>query len=352
MSLSQRKMKLLNYNELLRLTFEDLNKRIANKNYVIEVTDFLNDTMKNINSLYRFNIKTTKIFLLSFVILFHTDIINDRKDDFAKKMSLYSSNLVYSFEEIYKKKLSIKTYKTFKENLDKYFIFFEKWKERDALILIRPMLQTCFTIDTYIEQLEKKEENKEKEILSLKNNLSKIIKNIKVIGGEKALEFYKSKKLPVFIDEKIFTDTEKVVRRAFWDVFEENIKEKNHKQVPELLKDIKKIIKDIVKDKTFINDLDININIEYISSIISTDQFIIDNIKKYMYYLISKLEKIQQPSEDKNTKIFLENINNMIEKEEKMGNILRYFFENYFQKLEKIKYITLYIKKKIKIETI
>lgn len=349
--LFKKKLKLLNYNELLRLTFEDLNKRIANKDYVIEVTDFLNDTMKNVNSLYRFNTKTTKVFLLSFVILFHTDIINNRKDDFAKKMLLYSSDLVYSFEEMYEKKLSIKTYETFNENLEKYFIFFEKWKERDALILIRPMLQTCFTIETFIEQLEKKEDT-ETEILSLKNNLSKLLHNIKLIGGVKGLEFYKNKKLPIFIDEKIFTDTEKVVRRAFWDVFEENIMEKNHKQVPELLKDIKELIKDVVKDETFINDLDININIEHISSIIDTTDFIIDNIKNYMYYLITKLEKIQQPSEDKTTTMFLENINKMIENEEKIEKILRYFFENYFQKLEKIKYITLYIKKNIKIETI
>ena len=349
--LFKKKLKLLNYNELLRLTFEDLNKRIANKDYVIEVTDFLNDTMKNLNSLYRFNTKTTKVFLLSFVILFHTDIINNRKDDFAKKILLYSGDLVYSFEEMYEKKLSIKTYETFNENLEKYFIFFEKWKARDALILIRPMLQTCFTIDTYIEQLEKKEDT-EKEILSLKRNLSKLLHNIKLIGGQQALEFFKNKKLPIFVDEKIFTDTEKVVRRAFWDVFEENIMEKNHKQVPELLKDIKELIKDIVKDETFVNDLDIHINIEHISSIIDTEDFIIDNIKNYMYYLITKLEKIQQPLEDKNTTMFLENINKMIEKEEKMEKILRYFFENYFQKLEKIKYITLYIKKNIKIETI
>lgn len=352
MKLSLMKMKLLNYNELLRLTFEDLNKRISNKHYVIEVTNFLNDTMKNVNSLYRFNNKTTKVFLLSFVILFHTNIINNRKDDFAKKMSLYSSDLVYSFEEMYEKKLSIKTYEVFKGNLDKYFIFFEKWKARDALILIRPMLQTCFTIDTYIEQLEKKEEDTEIEILSLKKNLSKLLHNIKLIGGKKALEFYKSKKLPIFIDEKIFTDTEKIVRRAFWDIFEENIKEKNHKQVPELLKDIKILIKNIVKNKTFIDDLDNNINTNYIESIIDTEHFNMNNIKKYFYYLISKLERIQQPSEDKVTKMFLNNINIMIDKKEKNEKILRYFFENFFQKLEKIKYLTLYIKKKIKIETI
>lgn len=352
MTLFQKKLKLLNYNELLRLTFEDLNKRIVNKGYIIEVTDFLNDTMKNVNTLYRFNIKTTKVFLLSFVILFHTDIINNRKDDFAKRMTLYSSDLVYSFEEMYEKKLSIRTYETFHENLEKYSIFFEKWKARDALILIRPMLQTCYTIETFIEQLKKKENVEREEILNLEQNLSKLLHNIKLISGENGLEFFKSKKIPIFIDEKIFTDTEKVVRRAFWDVFEENIIEKNHKQVPELLKDIKELIKDIVKDEIFINDLDININIEHISSIIDTKDFIIDNIKKYMYYLITKLEKIQQPSEDETTTMFLENINKMIENEEKIEKILRYFFENYFQKLEKIKYITLYIKKKIKIETI
>ena len=352
MSLFQRKLKLLNYNEMLRLTFEDLNKRIVNKDYIIEVTNLLNETMKNINTLYRFNKKTTKVFLLSYVILFHTDIINNRKDDFAKRMTLNSRDLVYSFEEMYEKKLSIKTYETFNENLEKYSIFFEKWKMRDALILIRPMLQTCYTIETYIDQLKGKENVKREEISDLEKNLSKLLHNIKFIGGEKGLEFFKNKKLPIFIDEKIFTDTEKVVRRAFWDVFEENIMEKNHKQIPELLKDIKKLIKDIVKDETFINDLDININVDHISSIIDTNDFIINNIKQYIYYLITKLEKIQQPSEDKNTTMFLENINKMIENKEKIEKILRYFFENYFQKLEKIKYITLYIKKKIKIETI
>jgi len=347
-----KKLKLLNYNELARLSFEDLNKRISNKNYIDEVNTFLNDVMKNVNTLYRFDKKTTKVFLLSYLILFHTEIINNRKDDFAEKIKLYSSDLVFSFEDMFKHKLSMKTYETFNQNLQKYFVFFEKWKQRDALILIRPMLQTCYTIEGLIQQLKLKDEIDNEKIANLEKQHKNLLQNIKVIAGSKGIECYNGRKLPVFIDEKIFTDTEKVVRRAFWDVFEENIQEKNNKQVPELLKDIKKLIKEVVKDETFINDLDISINIDHISAIIDTDEFIIDNIKVYIYYLISKLEKIQQPSEDKNTKMFLENINEMINKEEKLEKILRYFFENYFQKLEKIKYLTFIIKKNIKIENI
>jgi len=346
------KSKLLNYNELSRLSFEDLNKRIVNKDYVIEVMEFLNNTMKMVNTLYRFNKKTTKVFLLSYIILFHSEIINNRKDDFAKKMSLCSGEIVYSFEEMFEKNLSIKSYETFNENLEKYFLFFEKWKIRDGLILIRPMLQTCYTLETYIVQLKMKDVIPESDILDCERQLQRLVNNIKIIGGEQGLEFYNSKKLPIFTDEKIFTDTEKVVRKAFWDVFEENIKEKNNKQVPELLKDIKDLIKEMVKNEIFIEDLDIHINTDYIESIIDTEHFNIDNIKKYFYYLISKLEKIQQPSEDEVTKMFLSNINDMIEKKEKNEKILRYFFENFFQKLEKIKYMTLYIKKNIKIETI
>jgi hypothetical protein len=346
------KSKLLNYNELSRLSFEDLNKRIVNKDYVIEVMEFLNNTMKMVNTLYRFNKKTTKVFLLSYIILFHSDIINNRKDDYAKKMTLCSGDVIYSLEEMFEKKLSIKSYEIFNGNLEKYFLFFEKWKERDALILIRPMLQTCYTLETYIKQLKIKEDVEKNDILDCEKQLLRLVNNIKIIGGEKGLEFYKNKKLPIFIDEKIFTDTEKVVRKAFWDVFEENIKGKNNKQVPDLLKDIKDLIKEMVKNKTFIEDLDIHINTDYIESIIDTEHFNIDNIKKYFYYLISKLEKIQQPSEDEITKMFLSNINDMIEKKKKKEKILRYFFENFFQKLEKIKYMTLYIKKNIKIETI
>ena len=158
MTLEVKKQDLLNYNELTRLSFDVLNKRIANKNYISEVNTFLNDVMKKVNTLYRFDKKTTKVFLLSFVILFHTEIINNRKDDFAEKMKLYSSDLVFSFEDMFKYKLSMKAYETFNQNLQKFFIFFEKWKQRDALILIIPMLQTCYTIEGLIEQLKLKDE--------------------------------------------------------------------------------------------------------------------------------------------------------------------------------------------------
>ena len=172
-----KKLKLLNYNELARLSFEDLNKRISNKNYIDEVNTFLNDVMKNVNTLYRFDKKTTKVFLISFIILFHSETINNRKDDFAEKIKLYSSDLVFSFENMFKYKLSMKTYETFNQNLQKYFVFFEKWKQRDALILIRPMLQTCYTIEGLIKQLKLRDEIDNEQILDLENNHSNLLHN-------------------------------------------------------------------------------------------------------------------------------------------------------------------------------
>jgi len=356
-NIEKEKLVLLDYNELLRLSFDDINKRFVKKSYVHDVTLFLNKVMKNVNTLYRFNDKTTKVFLISYIILFHSEIINDRKDDFSKKLSLLTQTLVSSFEDLFEKNLSMKSYEVFHENLIKYYSFFEEWKKRDALILIRPLLETCFTIDLYIEELEKSEDkpNKEQDILDLKRQRTRILTNIRIMSGEDGLKFYKIKELPFFVDEKIFTDTEKVVRKAFWDVFEENLNEKKYSQVPELLKDILNLIKTIVKNENFLNDIHNNINIEVVSTSIENNHFIIDNIKLYMYYLIEKLTQLQQPSEDKNTKMFLDNINKMINDNNDLSKILRYFFENYFQKLEKIRYVMSYINKdkdNVKIETI
>jgi len=350
-NLKTQKSKLLNYNELLSLSFDDFNKRIIDKSYIHNVTLFLNEVMKKVNTLYRFDNKTTKVFLMSYIILFHSEIINNRKDDFSQKLTLYTQKLASSFEDLFKKNLSMKSYEIFHKNLREYYLFFEEWKQRDALILIRPMLETCFNIDLYIEQL-KKTENKEQDILDLERQKKRILTNIRILSGKSGLQFYKIKQLPIFLDEKIFSDTEKVVRKAFWDIFEENLNEKKYKQVPDLLNDIKELIKQIVNNEKFVVDFNNNIDIELVSSTIDNNQFVVDNIKVYIYYLINKLTELQQPSEDKNTKTFLDNINQMIDNNQDLGKILRYFFENFFEKLEKIKYVMSYINKKNKIETI
>jgi hypothetical protein len=349
--IKKKKLELLNYNELVRLSFDDINKRIVCKSYINNVKILLNEIMKKVNTLYRFSDKTTKVFLISYLILFHSEIINDRKDDFSKKISLLTLTLISSFEDLFKDNLSMKSYEVFHKNLLVFFNFFEEWKKRDALILVRPMLETCLTIDLYVKQL-KKLENKEQDILDLERQKKRILTNIKIMSGEDGLKFYKKGEVPYFVDEKIFTDTEKVVRRAFWDVFEENLDENKYTQVPELLKDIKNLINNIVKNEKFLDDFNNNIDIDVVSLSIDNNFFVIDNVKLYMYYLIRKLTELQQPSEDKNTKMFLENINEMINKNTDLSKILRYFFENYFQKLEKIKYVMSYINKNIKIETI
>lgn len=353
-NIEKEKLVLLDYNELLQLSFDAINNRFVKKSYVQEVTLFLNTVMKTVNTLYRFNDKTTKVFLISYTILFHSEVINDRNDDYSKKISLLTQTLVSSFEDLFEQKLSMKSYEVFHKNLINYYNFFEEWKKRDALILIRPLLETCFTIDLYIEQLKKSDDkpNKEQNILDLERQKKRVLTNIKIMSGEDGINFYKIKELPYFLDEKIFTDTEKVVRKAFWDVFEENMDEKKYVQVPELLNDIKDFIKSLVRNEKFIEDFNSHIDIDIVSLSIKNNNFIIDNVKLYIYYLIKKLTELQQPSEDKNTELFLDNINKMIDNNDNLSKILRYFFENYFKKLENIKYVMARISNSIKIETI
>jgi hypothetical protein len=335
------KKKLLNYDEINRLDFENINKRIISKTYIIEVNNYLNNLFKTMQSSYRFNNKTTKIFLLSYIILFHKESVNNRKDNYAEKMSIESKKMIYSFEDLYKYDFQLKYFKKFNENLLQYFDFFQKWKKRDGLILIRPMLKACYNIEEYIK-IDTLSSEKLKEC---NRELKRIKSNIFIIAKDEGMKYYEKRQLPIFTDEKIYKDTQDVVHKAFWDIFEENLDKNNNEQILLLLNYIISIIKELVLSEKYINDFEKNINIGEIKKIIN--EIKIEDIQIYIHYLINKIRELQSPSEDNNTDIFLKNITDMIDINEKKSTILRYFFEKFFQKLEKIKFQILYLKKKI-----
>jgi hypothetical protein len=233
--------------------------------------------------------------------------------------------------------------------MNNMFIFeqdFMNWKKRDALILIRPMLKS------YYELLDIKEvyNNKKRDISLLDRKLNKLKKNIKIIGGEEGLNYLKKRQIPVFKSEKKISEIEKTVKKAFWDILEENINNKNYDQIPLLLNDIKIMLDEIIDNKSFLKSIFEYIDIELITKLIKEDGFNFSLIYSYIKYLIDILYKILPPSDDEKTKLFQENIDIMFKNQKSVGEILRYFFEEYFIKLEYLKVLTIEIKKILNIK--
>ena len=344
--LKEKYNKILNYNNLVKLNYNDFIKFIKNKKNIQDVKNFLNLLMTTLNLNLRLNYETTKIFLTSYLFNIHSDKVIQTKDDVNKKIILLANDIVFNLETLFDD-YSIKNTLKYEETLKNYFIFFQEWKKRDSLIIIRPILKSYFELESLMNIYKK---NNNKNYIIIENKLKNIKNKIKLIAGEEGLFYLEKRQVPVFTTEKLYTDVQKTIHKAFWDVFEENINNNKLEQIPKLLLDIKNMVHEMVLNKDFLKSFDENIDLELITNIIKTNNDKTDFMYKFISYLINLLFKIQSPSEDKNTKLFQENIQKMFENREQTSKILRYFFENYFNKLETIKKITLYIKNNLKKE--
>lgn len=341
---------LLNLNTLSSLDFDNLQKKIKNKDYITSINAFLSNLFKVYYNDKGINISTTRIFLSSYMMMNHIKEVSSN-DTYAIKLSNNAIDMIMNLETLFNvdKKITLKDYNNFMNSFNRYIEFFQVWKERDSLLIVRPSINSYLNIEMTIKHLENSDEEKETEekIKDLKRILKKLRTNIKIIAGEKGLSFLEKKQMPYFKDEEIFKDVEKVVRKAFWDVVKENFNEGKYDQMIILLNDIKTIILELVPSKK--QELDEVIDTELLTQMINTGLLNDQAINTYINYIIGHIESMQQPSEDTNTRIWKENIATMIQKEEKRSLVLCYFFENAFNKLEKIKFFTLKIREQLKL---
>lgn len=348
-SLRSKKENLLSNEKLCSYNFDELTKYIQNKENVENIKNFLNLLMSALNLKLRLNTMNTRTFLTQYLFMYHSDIVLKSNDEVNEKMKSISYELSLCFDSLFND-YSLKNTLKFEELFNKYRQYFNDWKKRDSLIMIRPILKSYYELELIRDEFKKVNN---KDFLHINRKLKSLEHNIKIIAGEEGLMYLKQKKIPVFKSEKMYGDVEKTVKKAFWDSIEENIENNKLEQIPLLLDDIKEMIKSMIKNKKYIENLDNQIDIEMVSNVLKSTNPDFKFIYNYISFLISKLFELQPPAEDQNTKLFKETIDNMFQKQEKVSKILRYFFENYFIKLEKIKQITTYINKNItKIEEI
>jgi len=343
---------LLNLDALTALEFTALQKKIQNKDYITSINTFLSRLFQLYNNQMGINAATTKIFLSSYMIMNHRETVTSN-DTYAIKLGNNATDMIMNLETLFSdKKVTLKDYNNFMNAFNRYIKFFQVWRERDSLLMARPAINSYFNIDMLREALLDKlnkedltDEQKTKitsDIKDYERVLRKLTHNIRLIAGEKGLSFLESKDMPYFKDEEIFQSVEKTVRKAFWDVVKENFENEKYDQMIILLDDLKTIILEL--NPRVKQEIDGVIDTELLTQMINNGLLNDEGIQTYMNYIISHIENTQQPSEDTNTRLWKENIATMIQKGEKRSVVLGYFFENAFNKLEKIKALTLRIR--------
>lgn len=332
-----------NYNPLSLRTFEKLSLdnfmiKIKDKKYIKDVENFMNKFhtkyQKN-TSLY--NDKIIRKILSAYLIYYHKTSVLFVNDQYAEKIFTLSANFILTFDKFFGEG-NIGLFKQYFIDLKSFLEFFDIWKKRDAMIMSRPMFNTYFEIDAILCSVPE-DFPKRKEYEHMKTSIRQ---KIRLMCGEEGLRCLETRQLPIFLDEKIFTDIDKTVRKAFWDVFEANMKEKKYNGLVSIMIELRDIIFKLIPNrpdlhKSFNDNLDMTLIKQMLDILGEQDinkHFLTNIAKQYINFI----KMLQAPEDDEDTKLFEENLNSKLDiHNNKQEEILRFFFETSFKKIEKIK---------------
>ena len=317
-------------------------KVIRTTQYRMDVNNLLDNLIKYTNLKTIVLDKDVRQFITSYTMM-HFNMFDKTS---TKDMNLYYKikELHSIFDNIFTNNLDKKIIDIFFKKFKEYLQIFKEWKEHDEKVLLD---KSCTQHYKQIKILEQKFANgetpDEKQLSQSATMLKqKFEKRIKQIGGKRAMDYVNdSPKLnPV---ETLHVDMEENMKIAFWNMFQEDIESNNLKPIYTTLQDFRSYLFELlgktVRANSIKEEFDSKIDLELIKQMIERNVMDAEQIYNIMQVLTSYVQQyVQSASEDKDTKMILENVYNMmVEQKNTTGHILKYFFQNMFQKLDKTK---------------
>jgi len=315
---------MFNSEQLQSKTFEDIQTSLKNVEFINAATVFLKSTFAN-----NFTDQQTRVFLTSFILYEHASEITNG-DVYSERLQQCAKSLINEMNYYIVVKTD-KQKKTFFKEFFVYMNFFDIWKQRESMIMVRPVITSYHEIGLMRVQETDEERKRDYGLLQ-----KKIKQNIYIIAGNAGIEMLESGKVPMFKDEKVFTDVEQTVRKAFWDVFHENIESNNFEAVYNLLEDLKQMMLYVAPEKNG-KKLEVNavFDMDLLKQVINEKMSHTD-IFNLMTYVITFLKENQSASEDKSTELFEQALYSKIETQEKLSQLLVFFFKTSLSKMENI----------------
>jgi len=331
-------MEFINCNQIFlklqQATFNECKDLLKNKNTIVVFKEFLLNEL-DITDILK-NDSIIKKILLSFIIKYHTnDILGEINNDIKKNLYNYSCKIIVYFLQQNKNRKS----KDYMKDIQNYLDLFKEWKEIDLFNLIGDLTKMYWELD-----LKKKIEYSNNDI-SIKNINKKqdiIKKKILSIGGNKGLEYF-NKYQPILLSEDYFNSLFKKItdtyHQAYWDNIYLEIKNENYKSLLDLLLEAKQFfIAFNPKDNNYIEEINENIDIEFIKQQLDHKIFDLNNISNLLIYLIVLLESNCNTSDLQSIRKWkLELKNEFLNKEIDLPLIFPNFFIKLFKYIINIK---------------
>lgn len=337
MNLLDEKNKLLNDN--LFKDWDLYTKLIKTQKYQDDIMNFLNALKMRINQTPVIDYHISRKFVGAYT-MFKFDMFDK---NITKDVELYyiTKELIETFEQVF---IDVNpNIELFFTKLTEYLTVFNKWKEQDEKELID---KSCTQQYKEIQVMEQKFTGDTPDEQQLSRSASilkhKFEHRIKAIGGLRGLQYVNdSPKLKPL--DVMHIDMEENMKKAYWDMFEEDVNNNNLNPIGTNLDDFRKYLFELLgegnKGNEIKRDFDRTLDLDLIKQMIESnalDAEGIYNIIKSLTWYVKKY--VHSASEDEDTQILLNNVyKKMEEQKEKTGTILRYFFQNIFIKLDKTK---------------
>ena len=343
MNLLKEKNRLLN-KKIFTQSWDICMKHIRNNKFKTNLNNLLTEFAKYSTSVNIITLGDTRELVNAFMIVY-------RKSDVIEQNDTNSEFLFYKSRELVDKFDNITTLN--EPDITLFFVCFKEykkivkaWREGDL-----PKFIDNYVVPEYIgsknllESISNKKEKSEADIqytqatLNHKANIERKISNL----SNSSLQYLHGTP-PMSSQNLLKIRVNEKMKKTFWDMFEETVNKEDYSPIVDRLKEFKDMYYDIVPKRRgkeigdeMKTDFEDNMDIDIIVQMIEGGNMKPEEIFNIIKGLTARIQKIQAFAEDKDTERMLENVYSMFNHEEKLGKILRYFFQNIFHKMDAIK---------------
>ena len=175
-----------------------------------------------------------------------------------------------------------------------------------------------------------------------------IIKQLKIVGGEKAVNELDNY-VPDTTAQMSMQEVYETAEKAFWDSFEQELKEKKYDRIINMLNEIIERLKSYTPRKESLRmEIEEGININNVKeSFEKTKDIDKDGLKDIFTFVVNRIKMYESPAENDSTELWREGLYRRLNQDNMdYSKVLPLIFKGIFNKLDKIeKDISSFLKK-------
>ena len=312
----------------------EIQQYLLNRNFISLTSNLLKELCNEVNK------SNSKRFLLSYMI-YHKILFNDNPTKDEIEIVEIANNMLNTLYSITSDDLYLLNIGKFKDYYLKYIEKYTVWANKDKHQLNTSLIHAHSELsntqkylnnnikDNVPDDIKETQQELNKEITDKLNNIKERIKLINGIKNAEDIISTLTSNAEMIQDESILN----IAKKAFWDIFTEEIEQNDYSRLFIILDEIKNRLKSFIPNRHDIHiELDKNIDISLYKQMIENNAFESSDFINLLEFLISQLKQYIAPIHDNDINEWVHKLYENIE--DNYSKTLPSFFEKYYTYLD------------------